>query len=171
MRTPPISFLIILLVCIAAPQQQRSSDATPNFSGVYELVSVKGNMYPKGLPQRRLEVTQTDAEMHVVRIEGEKRWVRTFPLNGEEAENSPTPSSRERDKALFKGDQLTVDTVHLVPPDFKSGYRETEIWQFVDRGTHLKIDRHVEFAIPGVSVEAKKATELYAPVRTAPNPH
>jgi hypothetical protein len=138
---------------------------------VYELISVKGNMYAKGLPKRRLEVTQTDAEMHVVRIEGEKQWVTKFPLNGEEAENSPTPSSRERDRALFKGDQLTVDVVHLIPPDFKPGYRETEIWQVVDGGKHLKIDRHVEFTIPGVSVEEKKATELYARVGTAPNPH
>jgi len=50
----------------------------------------EGNMYPNGPPKRRLEVTQSEVNIKIVRIEGEKQWVMNVGFDGQKTENSPT---------------------------------------------------------------------------------
>src|SRR5690349_16663665 len=123
---------MFLLVCAASSQGQKTQ-TIPNFTGVYELVSLQGNTYPNGPPKRRLQVTQSETSINVVRIEGEKYWVRDVQFDGQKTENSAT--FPEHCKAKFKGDELTFEIVKMTPPEMtKLGSRETEVWKLIDGG-------------------------------------
>jgi hypothetical protein len=57
---------------------------------------------------------------------------------------------------------MVIEESHLIPPDMsRQGFLETEIWQLLDAGKVLQIDRRIHFSIAGVSIQDKHAVELY----------
>ena len=151
MRIVVITFLLLLLLFCDAFAYERSAHAKQDFTGVYELVSMKGNMYPNGPPKRRLEVTQSESSINVVRIEGEKQWVMNVQLGSQKAEDPDASTFPEHSKVQIKGDELMFEVVKMIPPEMtRPASRETQVWKLVDGGkkapdrkTHRVLDpRH-----------------------------
>jgi hypothetical protein len=76
----------------------------PDFTGVYKLDSITGNMYQgTDIPNRQLIVTHADKKLKVVRNEDAQHWIVSFNVDGKSTTNTQPSGSRERDKLHFEG--------------------------------------------------------------------
>ena len=159
--------LCILALCI--PAKIVAAPGTPNFSGTYKLISMKGAFhFTKGTIET-LVVSQDATSVSVTRTVNGKAEANTYPLDGSEGPYISPGGRKGSCKGELEGKNLLLESIVSSQPSAESQtvfLRTRERWEL--SGDSKKLTIRVEIDSPSAGSEMNSAVfggpgfEIYA---------
>jgi hypothetical protein len=131
----------------------------PDFSGIYNLASLKGEHVAKKLPKTVLTVRQTQDSLEVIEAFDDGKTVTSkYSLDGKESKNTTSGGMPTADKVEVKGKNLIIRSTGVMPNGVS--ILETQKWELSTDSKTLKIRRSNKFG-GGMSMLDDSIDEIY----------